>query len=80
MQLARQLSQVLTRVIEIDNLRRAGKMLLGKIPDPFGAIAHDDLLCRAVPAALPGFQAGTFAGRRRTLDSATRLTSRNGEL
>ena len=31
-------------MIEIDDLNRAGKVLLGKIPDPFGPIAHDDLL------------------------------------
>jgi len=31
-------------VIEIDNLNRVWKVLLGIIPDPFGPIAHDDLL------------------------------------
>ena len=61
MQPARQVPQVLARVIEIDNLHRAGKMLVGKIPDPFGPVAHDDLLFRAAPAAVPGFQVDAFA-------------------
>src|ERR1039457_3686116 len=52
MQPARQLPQVLAGMIQIDNLHRARKVLLGKIPDPFGSIAHDHLLFRAAPAAL----------------------------
>jgi hypothetical protein len=51
---------MLTRVIEIDDLNRAGKMLVGEIPDPFGAVA-DDYLCRTAPAAVPGFQIDSFA-------------------
>jgi len=42
-------------VIEIDDLHRAGEMLFGQVPDPFGSIAHDHLLFRAAPAALSGF-------------------------
>src|ERR1700694_844368 len=52
---------MLARVIEIDNLNRAWKVLLGKIPDPFGPIAHDNLLLRATPTALPGFQIDSLA-------------------
>ena len=43
-------------MIEIDDLDGAGKMWLGQIPDPFGPVAHDDLLFGATPAALPSFQ------------------------
>src|SRR6266849_9846698 len=45
-------------------------MLLSKIPDPFGPIAHDDLLSRAAPAALPGFQVDAFAKLFGGLDGA----------
>ena len=58
---ARQLPQVLAGVIEIDDLHRAREMQLGQIPDPFGAVAQDDFLFRAAPAALPGFQVDPFA-------------------
>ena len=60
-QLARQLPQVLAGVIEIDDLNRAREMQIGKIPDPFGAVADDDFLYRAAPAALIGFQVDSFA-------------------
>ncbi|MEJ7606154.1 MAG: hypothetical protein WKF37_07765 [Bryobacteraceae bacterium] len=36
-------------------------MLPGQIPDPFGSISHDDLLLRAAPAAIPGFEVKAFA-------------------
>src|SRR5258708_25445064 len=52
---------MLARVIEIDDLDRAGKVLLGQIPDPLGPIAHDDLLLCAAPAALPSFHIKPFA-------------------
>jgi hypothetical protein len=35
-------------------------MRVGVIPDPLGAIAHDDFLLRAAPAAIPGFQVNAF--------------------
>ena len=57
-------------MIEIDDLHRAWKMWLGKIPDPFGPIAHDDLLFRAAPAALPGFQIEALAKLFGGLDGA----------
>jgi len=58
---ASQVSEVLARVIEIDDLDRAGKRLFGQIPDPLGAIAHDDPVCRAAPVALPGLHVWSFA-------------------
>ena len=58
---ASQLPQMLARMIEIDNLNRAWKVLLGKIPDPFGPITHDNLLFRSTPAALPGFHIDSLA-------------------
>ena len=70
MQLARQIPEVLASVIQIDDLNRAGKVLLGEIPDPFGPIAHDDLLFRAAPAALPGFQVDALAKLFGGLDGA----------
>src|SRR5229473_2268869 len=45
-------------------------MLIGKIPDPFGPIAHDNLLIRAAPAALPGFHVDSFAKLFGDLDGA----------
>ena len=38
MEFADQLPWVLACGIEIDNLHRAGKVLLGKVPDPFRAV------------------------------------------
>ena len=67
---ARQLPEVLARVIEIDDLNRAGKMLVGQIPDPFGSVAHDDFLFRAAPAAVPGFQIDALAKLLGGLDGA----------
>ena len=55
-QFAGQFPEVLSGVIEIDDLNRAGEVLLGNIPDPFRSIAYDDLLLGTVPTALAGFQ------------------------
>src|ERR1035437_4526963 len=55
-QFAGQFPEVLSGVIKIDDLNRAGEVLLGNIPDPFRSIAYDDLLLGAVPTALAGFQ------------------------
>lgn len=52
---------MLTGVIEIDDLHRARKVLLGQVPDPLGSIAHDDSACRAAPATVPGFQIEALA-------------------
>src|SRR5215831_5124129 len=46
---------MLAGVIQIDDLKRAREMFLRQMPDPLGAVAHDDLLLRAAPTALPGF-------------------------
>ena len=51
-----QVPEVLAGVIKIDDLNRAGEVLIGNIPDPFRSIADDDFLFGAVPAALAGFQ------------------------
>src|SRR5271170_5540155 len=59
-QLARQVPQMLARVIEINNLNRAWKVLFGQIPNPFSSIAHDNLLLRAAPAAPPGLHIKAF--------------------
>src|ERR1019366_3800537 len=60
-QFACHVPQVLAGVIQIDDLDRARKMLVGEIPDPFGAVANDNLLFRTAPAPVPGFQINAFA-------------------
>ena len=60
-QLACHIPEVLARVIQIDDLNRARKMLVGEIPDPFGAVANDYLLFCTAPAPVPGFQIDSFA-------------------
>ena len=46
---------------KIDDLDGTGKVLFGEIPDPSGTVAHHDLLFRATPAAVPGFQLEALA-------------------
>ena len=70
MQLAGNIPQVLASMIQVDDLNRARKMQIGKIPDPFGAIADDDFLVGAVPTAIPGFQVGALAKLFGSLDGA----------
>src|ERR1017187_2093835 len=41
---------------EIYDLNRAREVLSGNVPDPFGSIAHHDLLFRTAPTALPSSQ------------------------
>ncbi len=65
-----ELPQVLPRVMQIDDLHRARRVLLGKIPDPFGTIAQDHLLSRAAPTALPGFHVDPLAKLFGHLDGA----------
>src|SRR3984957_4628034 len=57
----RQIPQVLAWVIEIDNRDGPGEMLFGNVPYPFRSISHEDLLFRAAPTTLPGFQIDAFA-------------------
>jgi hypothetical protein len=45
-----QIPEVLTGVIQIDNLNGTGKMLLCDVPNPFRSSAHHDLLFRAALA------------------------------
>src|SRR3984957_18993405 len=47
---------MLASVIEIDDLHGAREVLVGQIPYPFGSVTHDNFLCRAAPATVPGFQ------------------------
>src|ERR1039457_576701 len=50
-QFVRQLPQMLTGVIKIDNLNGTGEMLFGNVPNPFRSIPHHDLLFRAALAS-----------------------------
>jgi len=43
--------EVLSGVIEIDDLDRTGEVLLSQVPDPFGTIADDDLGLCPIPTA-----------------------------
>jgi hypothetical protein len=52
---------VLAGVKQIDDLNRAGEVLRGDIPDPFGSIADHDLLFGAASTALLSFQIDAFA-------------------
>src|SRR5512138_1901667 len=52
-QQACQLPQVLACMEQIDDLNGSGKMLSGEVPDPSGAVANNDLLVGAAPAAFP---------------------------
>src|SRR5271165_2568618 len=61
---------MLARMIEIDYLNCARKMQTGKIPDPFGAVAQHDFLCRATCPALTGFEVDSFTKLLGGLDSA----------
>jgi hypothetical protein len=52
-------------VIEIFDLGGAGELLLTDVPDPVGAVAHDDFDLCAAPATLMGFgvdAAGELSG------------------
>ncbi len=61
-QFAREFPEMLAGVIEIDDLQGAGKVLIGQVPDPFGAVADDDLLLpRGSSRGFPGFQIDAFA-------------------
>src|SRR5215831_14906228 len=65
-----QAPQMLTRVIEIDNLHGAGKMQIRQIPDPFGSVTHDYLLFRAAPATVPGLPIEAFSKLFGSLDAS----------
>jgi hypothetical protein len=45
---------MLPRVIEIDDLHSARKVYIRQIRDPFGSVAHQDLLFRAASATVLG--------------------------
>src|ERR1700742_2609732 len=58
------------RMVEIDDLNRAGKMPVGKIPDPVRAIAHDNPDRGPVPTPMVGFRIDTEPEVLGGLDSA----------
>ncbi len=54
---------MLARLLQIDHLHRAGNMLFGPIPDPFGPVTHRDFLSCAAPALIPSFPVEALAKR-----------------
>ena len=52
---ASQIPEMFASMPDIDDMKGAGKVSLGDIPDPIGAIAKNHLFVRSAPAALPGF-------------------------
>jgi hypothetical protein len=65
-----QVPQVLAGVKQIDDLNGAGKVLAGQVPDPFRAIAQNDLLGGAAPAAFPSLDIKPPTERLGTFDGA----------
>src|SRR5947209_3129249 len=61
---------MLAGVVEIDNLNRARKVQVDKIPNPFGAVANHDLLECATPATSPSFRIDSPAELFRALDGS----------
>src|SRR6266481_2964085 len=64
------LPKMLAGVVEIDNLNRARKVQVDKIPNPFGAVANHNLLECAAPATSPSFRIDSPAKLFRTLDGS----------
>jgi hypothetical protein len=52
---------MLAGVEEVDDLNRAREVLIGQVPDPFGAITDHDFLAGVAPAPFPGFHIQTIA-------------------
>ncbi len=69
---SRQIPAVRAGMKQIDDRKGAGKILAGKVPDPRGAVSPPDLLFRAAPAAIPGFQIDPLAELAGGLDRAGR--------
>src|SRR5882762_4188152 len=59
---------MLASVVEIDNLQGVRKVQGDQIPNPFGAVAHHDLLECAAPTASPSFRIDSPAKLFRALD------------
>jgi len=57
----RQFPQMLSGVIQIDDLNRAWEVLIGYVPDPLGAVGDDHFLFGPAPPALPGFSVDATA-------------------
>src|SRR5438874_11287810 len=47
---------MLAGVPDIDNLDGTGKMLVGDIPDPLGAVAQHNLFLGPIPSSFEGFE------------------------
>ena len=58
-QLASQIPKMLAGMIEVDDLNRAGEVLIRNIPNPVRAISHDYADGGAVPTPIPSFRIQT---------------------
>src|SRR5712675_1363886 len=61
---------MLACMVEIHDLNRAGKMLVGEIPDPVRAIAHDNSDRGSVPSPVVGLRIDPESEVFRRLDRA----------
>src|SRR6266403_1895270 len=59
---------MLPRVIEIDDLRGSGKMIIGEVPDPGSAIAENHSALGSTPTSLPSLMVETYSEFLRRLD------------
>ena len=69
-ELMSQVLELFARMVEIHDLNRAGKMPVGKIPDPVRAIAHDNTDRGLVPAPIVDLRIDPEAEVLGGLDSA----------
>src|SRR5713101_4575956 len=69
-QFASQVPEMLAGMIEIDDLNRTWKVLIGNIPDPVRAITHDNSDAGPVPASIVGLGINTEPKLFRGLDRA----------
>jgi len=64
------LPEMLAGVKQINDLDSTRKMHIGKIPNPWGSVGHDDFLDGSTPTAILGFGIEAFAEFLRRLDGS----------
>ena len=66
-----QFPEMLTRVIEIDDLRGSGEVLIGEVPDPGSSVAEHHFPLGSTPASLPDLMVETYSEFLRRLDGSS---------